>query len=275
VFSGLAAASSALERAIDVRIFENSEEHDAVIAVGEAEYWLYRNIWRTSAGRKRLKEVAGTYTAALPVAASDPAGLGPCGAGYLHAHVKDNGIVSYFGIDSLGRRFIGASPAYYVFDCCTGSGKRWFFYVNAMPSGCTNRLSSLFGLVAVVPDEKDASVRYLSTDSIPLSLVNLEANAAYPRCWTNSINVAGGTFDIPSGMDTERAQALLNAKGWQGTVGSYARNTGEFTAQSVHGENASVITVRGVHVMHAPGGKSFWSGLYRLPDKTTFGIVWE
>ncbi len=275
VFSGLAAASSALERAIDVRIFENSEEHDAVIAVGEAEYWLYRNIWRTSAGRKRLKEVAGTYTAALPVAASDPAGLGPCGAGYLHAHVKDNGIVSYFGIDSLGRRFIGASPAYYVFDCCTGSGKRWFFYVNAMPSGCTNRLSRLFGLVAVVPDEKDASVRYLSTDSIPLSLVNLEANAAYPRCWTNSINVVGGTFDIPSGMDTERAQAMFKAKGWQGTVGSYARNTGEFTAQSVHGENASVITVRGVHVMHAPGGKSFWSGLYRLPDKTTFGIVWE
>jgi len=275
VFSGVAAASSALERAIDVRIFENSEEHDAVIAVGEAEYWLYRNNWRTSAGRSRLKEIVGTYTAALPVAASDPAGFGPRGTGYLHAQVKDNGIVSYFGIDSLGRYFVGASPAYYVFDCCTGSGKRWFFYVNTVPNGITNRVSGLSGLVAVTPDEKDASVRYLSTDSVPLSLVNLETDAVYPRCWTNSINVVGGTFDIPSGMDVELAREMFAANEWEGAIGSYARNTGEFTAQIVRKEDASSATVKGVHVMHAPGGRSFWSGLYVQPDKTTETKIWE
>lgn len=275
VLSGAIAASGGSEAAVEIRLYADSEEHDAVIVSGDAEYWLYRDIWRTSDGRRRLKEIAGVYTASLPVAGSVPEGSGPQGAGYLNVEVKENGMVSYYGIDSLGRHFTGASPAYYVFDCCTGSGKRWFFYVNAMPSGCTNRLSSLFGLIAVMPDEKNPSVRYLSTDSVSLSLVNLEATAAYPRCWTNSINVVGGTFDIPSGMDTARAQEMFKAKGWQGTVGSYARNTGEFTAQAVHSEDASVITVKGVHVMHAPGGRTFWSGLYVQPDKTTGTKTWE
>ncbi len=271
LLSGVTAASGSSKMTVSAAIYANSEEHDAVILAGDTEYWLYKGNWHTAAGRGQLREVVGAYAAALTVVGCNPADSGLLGNGYLCARVHESGIVDYFGLDSIGRRFSGTSPAFHVFDCCTGSGKKWFFHVDARPTGCTGAEAGIFGLVAIEPDAMNPSIRYLSTDEkTPLNLVNLDGGDISPTCWTNVLAVVGGTYDIPSGMDSALAQAVFDANGWKAKVDSYGRNTGEFTATLPSGDK-----VRGVHVPHAADGKQLWSGLSVQPDGKTEGIVWE
>lgn len=271
LLSGVTAASGISKMTVSAAIYANSEEHDAVILAGDTEYWLYKGNWHTAAGRGQLREVVGAYAAALTVVGCNPADSGLLGNGYLCARVHESGIVDYFGLDSIGRRFSGTSPAFHVFDCCTGSGKKWFFHVDARPTGCTGAEAGIFGLVAIEPDAMNPSIRYLSTDEkTPLNLVNLDGGDISPTCWTNVLAVVGGTYDIPSGMDSALAQAVFDANGWKAKVDSYGRNTGEFTATLPSGDK-----VRGVHVPHAADGKQLWSGLSVQPDGKTEGIVWE
>ncbi|MBQ9432453.1 MAG: hypothetical protein IJU44_12980 [Kiritimatiellae bacterium] len=162
---------------------------------GCTEYWLYRNEWDTKAGNELVSGKAGYYTAALSVEKSSTP-YAPQGNGYLTFTVKNNGAVTYSGVDSMGKAFSGSTVLFYVPDCCNFSGYRWVFYVCAKPSGSIEPGPGIYGLVLIETADDNASRVVSTADGNALTQVNLSPSSVYGYTgWTNSMQIAGNVFD--------------------------------------------------------------------------------
>lgn len=200
---------------------------DVVACVGEADrFLLYSGDWSESERKALLQEVTGSFTAELPVVESFGE-TAPHGCGYLTGTVSSSGKVTYAGCDSNGKAFSGSAPIIYVPDCCSASGYRWEFYLDAKPYG-SSAGSGTWGLVRLQPDDNSPGVSYLTpADNVGLMTCDLNPTSAYGYgTWSNRLTVAGGTFDATAGVPTEglwelAADVVLpaDADGRDGTSG--------------------------------------------------------
>jgi len=183
---------------------------DVVLKVGAATYRLYRSIWKETEGKALLAGAVGSYTAALPVVASDPEGVAGDMA-YMTATVKAGGTVEYAGVDTLGRVFSGSSTILYTPHWSEARGHTFAFYVEARPKGAPTADAGLFGLVALVPDEADRKIWYLAAaddSGLTLSSQTPKSVREYVT-WTNRMDIVGGTYDKSAALavNTVWAQA--------------------------------------------------------------------
>ena len=280
-----------------------------------ARYDLFRNAWKTNPAKKEIAKMAGYYTAALPVAASNPDGVAPMGTGYLTATIKTSGAVAYAGIDSLGKAFSGSTTLLRRPDCCAVSPWNYAFYMETKPEGSTAAGAGLWGLV-LLTESSEPGKYILSSDGGMVTLVNLTPKSVYGYSrWTNTLDVVGGSYDVSapfagdasfwrlgyelaafdnwSGRGGASAYVLASApkdvfliatsvknatatkNDWSFALKSFNAKTGIFSAgfNFIYAKGATqkkkAVTAQGVFVQRCATGKSFWSGLYTLPETGT------
>ena len=222
--SGVEAVNEKRVRKVDmmVDIVDTGRMSDARILLSSSvRYELFRNLWKNSPAKEELAGMAGYYTAALPVAAANPADVAPRGTGYLTAKIKTSGAVTYAGIDSLGKPFSGSSVVLRRPDCCSEAPWNYAFYIETKPEGSTATGAGLWGLVLLT--EATESGKYvLSADVGLLTLVNLTSKSVYGYSkWTNALEVVGGCFDVSAPFAGKAASWRLD-----GELGAFADRDG-------------------------------------------------
>ena len=318
--SGVKAAAGKKKLKVDMRldIEDSGRTCDAVIVLPDGvRYELFRNAWKTSPAKEEVAAMAGYYTAALPVASSDPEGVAPQGTGSLTFTIKANGSIQFAGFDSLGKSFSGSSVLLRRPDCCTEAPWNYAFYIESKQTGSTAAGAGIWGLVHVAEDVGEDRKYVLSADVPGLTLVNLTKKSVYGySVWTNFLEVAGGSYDVsapfkgnatawrldyalgafenykgrggtsgytlssaPEGVSVKaksEKKAAVTKNDWSFAISSFDAATGRFSAKFnfIYSKGTAMKNLaaeaQGVFVQRCAAGKSFWAGLYALPETAKY-----